>query len=58
MKNLIHIFVILILLNATIYSQFYADSSISEEIIELMKIADEHAKQNDPSKGIIKLYSD
>jgi len=23
-----------------------------------MKIADEHAKQNDPSKGIIKLYSD
>lgn len=58
MKNLINIFVLLILLNATIYSQFYADSSISEEIIELMKIADEHAKQNDPSKGIIKLYSD
>jgi hypothetical protein len=58
MKILINTSILLIILNKLSFPQFYADSSETDSIIELMKIADEHTKQNDPSKGIIKLYSD
>lgn len=58
MKILINTSILLIILNKLSFPQFYTDSSETDSIIELMKIADEHTKQNDPSKGIIKLYSD
>lgn len=58
MKTLINISILLNLFSTVSHSQFYADSVIPDYVVEFMQIADEHAKQNDPSKGIIKLYSD
>jgi len=58
MNTLLNIILFILLFFLKSYAQFYVDSTTQDYIIEFMKIADEHARQNDPSKGIIKLFSD
>jgi len=53
-KTLIFLF----FLFSNTYPQFYADSVVSDYVIEFMKIADDFAKQNDPEKGVYKIFSD
>lgn len=58
MKILINISILLIILNNLSFPQFYDDSSETDSIIELMKIADETAKQNYLDKLPKKVFTD
>jgi hypothetical protein len=53
-KTLIFLF----FLFSNIYPQFYADSVVSDYVIEFMEFADEFAKQYDPERGVFKIFSD
>jgi hypothetical protein len=58
MKILINTSILLIILNNFSFPQFYDDSSETNSIIELMKIADETARQNYLEKGPKKVFTD
>lgn len=58
MKTFLNIPILLILLNNISLPQFYADSTISDDIVEFMRIVNENSKQNDPYKGLQKAFTD
>ncbi len=55
LKNISFLF---ILFHSTSFPQFYADSLTPDYVIEFWEIADEFAKQNDPEKGIYKIFTE